>query len=113
MPKILYVGGLDDTVTSEMVHAAFVPFGVVVSVQLPKDFKDNTSRGFAFVEFELEEDALDAIDNMDGSEILGRVIKVHLARQTGGGKRTEKAVWSAEDYLREAEAEAEAIGKEH
>ena len=108
MSKILYVGGLGDEVNTEIVHAAFVPFGVLVSVQLPKDFKDNTSRGFAFVEYELEEDALDALDNMDGSEILGRVVKVNLARPPPNAKRTGKAVWTAEEYLAEVgEGEAE------
>lgn len=36
--NILYVGGIDNTVTEELVHAAFIPFGDLKSVQIPKDF---------------------------------------------------------------------------
>lgn len=43
-------------------------------------------RGHAFVEFLEEEDAQHAIDNMDASELFGRVIKVAVSKsqqQTG------------------------------
>ena len=33
----IYVGGLDEQVTEEIVRAAFIPFGEIVDVQLPKD----------------------------------------------------------------------------
>lgn len=44
------------------------------------DAKENTHKGFGFVEFELPQDAEAAIDNMHLSEILGKVIKVQLAK---------------------------------
>ena len=37
-------------------------------------------RGFAFVEFELAEDAAAAIDNMNESELCGRTLRVNLAK---------------------------------
>ena len=61
--RTLYVGGLEDSVTEEIVFAAFVPFGDLKEVSLPKDFGDKTKsmkhKGFAFVEFEEAEDAQD------------------------------------------------------
>jgi peptidyl-prolyl isomerase E (cyclophilin E) len=55
-------------------------------------------RGFAFVEFEDEDDAHDAIDNMDGSEIFGRVVRCNVAKAipklTAG-----KAVWNSEEWI--------------
>ena len=53
-------------------------------------------RGFGYVEFSLPEDAREAIDNMDASEIFGRVIKVNQAKpqkdhNEGLGSKT--AVW--------------------
>ena len=53
-------------------------------------------RGFGYVEFSLAEDAREAIDNMDQSELYGRVIKCNQAKpqkdaSEGLGSRT--AVW--------------------
>ena len=56
-------------VTEELLHAAFIPFGNIQEVQIPKDFKENANRGFGFVQFYSEEDAAAAMDNMDGSEL--------------------------------------------
>lgn len=41
---------------------------------------DNQHRGFGFVEFEEASDAQAAIDNMNLSELYGKVVKVNLAR---------------------------------
>ncbi len=35
---VLYVGGLDDSVDEKILHAAFIPFGEVKSIELPKDY---------------------------------------------------------------------------
>ena len=45
-------------------RAAFIPFGDLVDVQIPLDYETEKHRGFAFVEFELQEDAQAAIENM-------------------------------------------------
>jgi RNA recognition motif-containing protein len=95
----VYIGGLDNNVTMETLHAAFIPFGDISDISLPKpELKSSTDlhRGFGYVEFELEEDAKEAIDNMDQSELYGRVIKVAPAKpqkdhNEGLGSKT--AVW--------------------
>ena len=71
--KALYVGGLDNSVTEEVLYAAFIPFGDIKEVNIPKDFAEGTNRGFGFVDFEEEEDAAAALDNMDGAELFGKV----------------------------------------
>lgn len=38
-------------------------------VNIPKDHVANTHRGFAFIEFEIEEDAKAAVENMDGEKV--------------------------------------------
>ena len=65
--NMLYVGGIDDEVTEDLLFAAFIPFGPLKSVQIPKDFKINKSRGFGFVEFESDEDCAAALENMEGT----------------------------------------------
>lgn len=38
-------GGLAEDCTEEMLHAAFIPFGDIVEVTIPKDFKESESSG--------------------------------------------------------------------
>ena len=39
--NLLYVGGLEQQVTEDVLFAAFVPFGPLRSVQIPRDFKES------------------------------------------------------------------------
>lgn len=99
LKNTIYVGGLDHAVTVQTLHAAFVPFGEIVDVSLPKpDLPSNTDphRGFGYVEFQEAEDAREAVDNMDQSELYGRVIKVAQAkpqREQNEGLGSKTAVW--------------------
>ena len=48
-----------------MVRAAFIPFGEIINIEIPPDYENHEKhRGFAFIEYELAEDAAAAIDNM-------------------------------------------------
>ena len=88
--KIIYVGGLADEVDSKVLNAAFIPFGDIVEVNMPIDYETEKHRGFAFIEFELAEDASAAIDNMNDGEMFGRQLRVNLAkpmRNKEGGNR--------------------------
>jgi hypothetical protein len=38
-----HAGGLAEDCTEEMLHAAFIPFGDIVEVTIPKDFKESES----------------------------------------------------------------------
>lgn len=62
--RTVYVGGLADDVTEKLMHAAFIPFGDIVDIQMPVDYESQRHRGFAFIEYEVAEDAAAAIDNM-------------------------------------------------
>ncbi|KIW26045.1 uncharacterized protein PV07_09174 [Cladophialophora immunda] len=104
----IYVGGLDtNLVTATTLSEAFVPFGEIVDITLPKPEAPSSTdlhRGFGYVEFEEAADAKEAIDNMDQSELYGRVIKVAMAKpdrkETGEvGLGSTTAIWEQEDYL--------------
>ncbi|ETV75374.1 hypothetical protein H257_10226 [Aphanomyces astaci] len=94
--RCLWVGGLDKTVTEDILRAAFVPFGPLKDVQIPMDFTgtNQQNKGFGFVEYDLEEDAKEALDNMDDSELYGKVLKVNIAKSQNN-ERTQgnRAVW--------------------
>jgi RNA recognition motif-containing protein len=95
----VHVGGLAAMVTAANVHDAFIPFGEIVDVNVPKNDKPNSPeahRGFAYVEYEDVEDAKEAIDNMNQSEFFGRTISVSAAKvpkSAEEGLGSKKAVW--------------------
>jgi len=60
----VFLGGLAEEVDEKTLHAAFIPFGDIVDVQMPIDYETQKHRGFSFIEFESAEDAAAAIDNM-------------------------------------------------
>ena len=84
---------------------AFLPFGEIVDVTLPKpDLPSSTDphRGFGYVEYELAGDAKEAIDNMNQSEFFGRVIKVAAAKpqkESNEGLGSKTAIWETEGWI--------------
>ena len=54
--RVIYVGGLGDTVTPQVLRSAMIPFGDIKSLDIPMDYKVGKTRGFAFVEFDDPED---------------------------------------------------------
>uniref|UniRef100_H2Z0T2 Peptidyl-prolyl cis-trans isomerase E n=1 Tax=Ciona savignyi TaxID=51511 RepID=H2Z0T2_CIOSA len=100
--NILFPGGLAEEVTEKIIHSTFIPFGDIVDVNLPLDYETEKHRGFAFVEFELAEDAKAAIDNMNESEIYGRTIRVNIAKPMYSNKDGlhHRPVWADEDWLK-------------
>lgn len=99
LKSTIYVGGLDQAVTARTLSEAFLPFGEVVDISLPKPETPSSTdlhRGFGYVEFELASDAAEAIDNMDQSELYGRIIKVAAARpqkDSNEGLGSKTAIW--------------------
>jgi len=106
----VYVGGLDpNQVTSGVLSEAFIPFGEIADISLPKPEAPSSTdlhRGFGYVEFEEAVDAKEAINNMDQSELYGRVIKVAMAKperksDEAGALGNKIAIWEQEGYLAE------------
>jgi RNA recognition motif-containing protein len=87
MAKRLYVGNLKYTVTSEHLQELFEPFGTISSAEVLSDRDTGRSRGFGFVEMVDDEEALAAIEALDGRDHDGRRLTVNEARPrtTGGG----------------------------
>ena len=50
-----------------ILHAAFIPFGVVKEVTMPIDAGTGKRRGYGFVDFEEADDAAEARDNMNST----------------------------------------------
>ena len=90
---------MDNAVNERILADAFLPFGELADVTMPKpELPSSTDphRGFGYVEFELPTDAKEAIENMDQSELFGRVLKVAAAKpqkESNEGLGSKTAVW--------------------
>src|SRR5918992_3421470 len=89
MAKKLYVGNLAFQTTSQDLQELFAQAGTVESAQIIEDRDTGQSKGFAFVEMSTKEEAAAAIDQFNGKEVGGRMLKVNEARprenRSGGG----------------------------
>ena len=86
MSKKLFVGGVSWGTTDDGLREAFERFGEVSEAKIITDRETGRSRGFGFVTFNNDEDADNAIKEMDGTTLDGREVKVNEARErTGGG----------------------------
>jgi RNA recognition motif-containing protein len=86
MAKI-YVGNLPFTATDAEIRTLFSAHGTVESVTLPVDRDTGRPRGFGFVEMN-GPDASRAIQNLNGTDMGGRPLKVNEAQdrpRSGGG----------------------------
>ena len=76
----IFVGNLPFSATEEDLRSLFSPYGDIDSVAVIKDRDTGRSRGFGFVELAEGARAQDAINDLDGSDMDGRNIKVNEAR---------------------------------
>jgi len=78
----LYVGNLDFSTDVEILSEVFGEFGEVMDCYMPEDPVRGGSRGFGFVTMAREE-ALEAVNELDGCELDGRFIRVNEAMPKG------------------------------
>jgi RNA recognition motif-containing protein len=79
MAKKLFVGNLPFAMTDANLGEIFSAYGAVTSANIVIDKFANRSKGFGFVEFENDEDAVQAMNALNGSEQMGRNIAVKEA----------------------------------
>ena len=87
MSSKVFVGNLDFNTTKAEVQSLFSEVGEIKDVFLPTDRETGRQRGFAFVEFESDEAAANAIEKFNGYQLGGRALRVNAAedRPRGGG----------------------------
>ena len=79
----IFVAKLDFGVTNEQLRQLFEQHGSVIKVNVATDRETGKSRGFAFVEMANREEAMNAINSLNGHMINGRDIAVKEAEQRG------------------------------
>jgi len=85
----ILVRNLAASVTQKQVHEFYSKFGVIQKCKL-ECFADGLSRGFAYVQFDKEENALEAVKKTNGAELDGKALEVfqHVKRVTDESKNT-------------------------
>ncbi|XP_040896385.1 nucleolin isoform X3 [Toxotes jaculatrix] len=77
--KTLVVNNLAFSATEEVLQSTFEK---AVSIRIPQ--KDGRAKGFAFVEFESTDDAKEALENLNNTDIEGRLIRLEYSQNSGG-----------------------------
>jgi RNA recognition motif-containing protein len=85
--KKLYVGNLPWSVDGNELKEVFSAAGPVESATVITDRETGRSKGFGFVDMETDDDAQKAIDQLDGSDVGGRTLKVSFKREKPRGPR--------------------------
>ncbi|MCF8085718.1 MAG: RNA-binding protein [Desulfohalobiaceae bacterium] len=77
--KRMYVGNLPYSSSEDDVRELFSQYGDVGDVNVVRDRETGKSRGFGFVEMG-QDQADEAMSNLDGSKFGGRTLKVNEAK---------------------------------
>ena len=77
----LYVGNLSYQVREEELKNLFGQFGEVTSIKIISDHETGRSKGFGFVEMANDDEARNAMQELNNTEVQGRQIKVNEARR--------------------------------
>lgn len=81
MAKKLYVGNLDFEVTDDELTQVFNQCGQVSDAKVIRDRETGRSKGFGFVEMPNNDEAMHAIDRMNGFDLKGRPLIVDEAKE--------------------------------
>jgi len=81
----IFVGNLPFRAEREDVLQLFSPFGEVLNCSLPLERDTGRKRGFAFVEMADEAIESKAIEGLQGTELMGRPLRINKAEPRGSG----------------------------
>ena len=94
MNRRLYVGNLHFELTDAALRTLFSQSGGVERAEIVKDRWTGISRGFGFVEMMTIEDADAALAELDGTEVMGRRLRVALAKPRETSQSTAKSMFT-------------------
>lgn len=86
----IYVGNISYDMTETQLKDLFSQHGEVVSAKIISDQFSGKSKGFGFIEMTDKNDANSAIQQLDGTSVQNRNIKVNLAKPRSEGPRQNR-----------------------
>ena len=81
----IFVANFPFRAEREDVLQLFAPFGEVLNCSLPLERDTGRKRGFAFIEMADEAIESAAIDGLQGTELMGRPLRINKAEPRGSG----------------------------
>ncbi|MEC5126166.1 RNA-binding protein [Verrucomicrobiales bacterium BCK34] len=86
----LYIGNISYDATEIELREFLSDYEPIVDLHMPIDRDTGRQRGFAFVTLESKELGDAAVENLDGTDLMGRAVRIREAedrRESGGGGR--------------------------
>ena len=83
----IFVGNLPFRAEREDVLQLFTPYGEVTNCSLPLERDTGRKRGFAFIEMADEALESNAIESLQGTEMMGRPLRINKAEPRGSSPR--------------------------
>ncbi|KAF2869382.1 hypothetical protein BDV95DRAFT_608934 [Massariosphaeria phaeospora] len=85
----LFIGNISFNTTNDVVSEYFSEHGTITRVSLPTDRETGNPKGYGYVDFTSVDEAKAALENLNGTEIDGRAIRIDFAtpRDDSGGGR--------------------------
>jgi cold-inducible RNA-binding protein len=77
----LFVNNFPWATTEHDLTEIFSEFGPINQCHIATDRETGRSRGFAFIEYEDRDDGIEAMEQLDGTKMGGRQIRVVEARE--------------------------------
>ncbi|MBN1356662.1 RNA-binding protein [bacterium] len=92
----IYIGNLSFETTGEDLQKLFEGYGTVTSARVITEKQTGRSKGFGFLEMPERDEALKAIESINGTELHGRALRVNESQPKpksdnyGGGNRRNR-----------------------
>ena len=106
MGKKLFVGNLNFKTTDDDLRTLFSQAGTCESATVMMDRATGRSRGFGFVEMSSDEEALKAVQQLNGHDFQGRNLNVNEARERTPGRSASRRLQRRRRRTRVAAAAA-------
>ncbi len=89
MAKKIFVGNISWNVRDQDLFNAFSKYGKLAEARVIVDQQTHRSKGFGFITFEDNNDALTAIAEMNGAMLNGRPLRIGEANEKSGRRHEE------------------------
>jgi RNA-binding motif protein, X-linked 2 len=104
----IFVGGIPYELTEGDILCVFSQYGEILDLNMPRDDETGKPKGFCFLKYDDQRSTVLAVDNFNGSMLLGRTLRVDHSRDYRQKKRRRR---EGESESEESEEEVDDEGR--